>query len=178
MLLKIYVKLELLLKNGIIRLMQNNKTKIMLFGTFDGLHKGHLNFFKQAKKLSRDSFLIALVARDKNVFKIKNKKTIFLENKRKNLVKKCNLIDKVILGSLNDYMKQILIEKPDIIALGYDQKAFVKELKTEVKKRKLNVKIVRLKPHKAHIYKNSLLHVSQPESKKKSEKHKGSKNKK
>jgi FAD synthetase len=132
-------------------------TKIMLFGTFDGLHEGHLNFFKQARNLAENVFLIACIARDKNVFKIKNKKTIFLENKRKNLVKKCNLIDKVVLGSLNDYLAQILKEKPDIIALGYDQKVFVKELKNYIKQKKLNIKIVRLKSHKQNIYKNSLL---------------------
>jgi cytidyltransferase-like protein len=137
--------------------MQEKITKIMLFGTFDGLHKGHLNFFEQAKKLSKNSFLIACIARDKNVFKIKNKKTVLLENKRKNLVKRCNLIDRVVLGSLDDYLEQILIEKPDIIALGYDQKVFVKELRAEIKKRKLNIKIVRLKSHRPDIYKNSLL---------------------
>lgn len=133
------------------------KTKIMLFGTFDGLHEGHLNFFKQARELADDVFLIACIARDKNVFKIKNKKTILLENKRKSLVKRCNLIDKVVLGNLDNYLSQILKEKPDIIALGYDQKVFVKELKDYIKKKKLDIKIVRLKSHKPHIYKNSLL---------------------
>ena len=43
--------------------------RIMVFGTFDGLHKGHLNFFKQAKNFAENSFLIVSVARDKNVFK-------------------------------------------------------------------------------------------------------------
>ena len=41
----------------------------MVFGTFDGLHKGHLNFFKQAKKLAQKSFLIVSIARDLNVLK-------------------------------------------------------------------------------------------------------------
>ncbi|MFH1608951.1 MAG: adenylyltransferase/cytidyltransferase family protein [Patescibacteria group bacterium] len=137
-----------------------NKTKVMLFGTFDGLHKGHISLFKQARKLAGNVFLIACIARDKNVFKIKNKKTVLLENKRKSLVKKCGLIDKVILGSLNNYLSQILKEKPNIIALGYDQKVFVKELKDYIKQKKLNIKIIKLKAYKKHIYKNSLLYIS------------------
>ena len=58
--------------------------KIMVFGTFDGLHQGHFNFFKQARALKtlvpgqaknfmKNSFLIVSIARDKNVFKIKGK---------------------------------------------------------------------------------------------------------
>ena len=54
------------------------KTRIMVFGTFDGVHMGHLDFLKQARKLARESFLIVSVAREKNVFRIKNKKPLSL----------------------------------------------------------------------------------------------------
>ena len=136
------------------------KTKIMVFGTFDGIHKGHLNLLKQARRLARKPFLIVLIARDKNVLKIKKRKTIYIEKERMKLVKKSQLADKVILGSVNNYLANILKEKPAIIALGYDQKAYVKELKKDLKNKKLNIKIMRLKSHKPHIYKNSLLNIS------------------
>jgi FAD synthetase len=119
-----------------------------------------LNLFKQARRLAKKPFLIVLVARDKNVFKIKNRKTVYKEKERAKLVEKCKLADKVILGSANNYLINILKEKPNIIALGYDQKVFVKELKDYIKEKNLNIKIVRLKSHKPHIYKNSLLNVS------------------
>ena len=45
--------------------------KVMAFGTFDGLHPGHLNFLKQARRLG-DS-LVVVVARDANVRKIKGR---------------------------------------------------------------------------------------------------------
>ena len=73
------------------------------------------------------------------------------------LVKKCRLADKVVLGNLNNYLTYILKEKPDIIALGYDQKEYVKELRKDLKNKKINIKIIRLKPYKEHIYKNYLL---------------------
>ena len=47
------------------------KIRIMVFGTFDGLHEGHLDFFKQARQLSKNPFLIVSIARDKNVKIIK-----------------------------------------------------------------------------------------------------------
>jgi len=139
----------------------NKKTKIMVFGTFDGLHEGHVNFFKQAKNFIENSFLIVSIARDKNVIKIKGKKPVFSENERFNLVKKSCLVDKVVFGGKTNYLAHILEEKPSIIALGYDQKAYVSELKKDLKDRGILLKIIRLKPYKEKIYKNSLLHVSQ-----------------
>lgn len=125
----------------------------MIFGTFDGLHPGHLNFFTQARNLSPDSFLIVSIARDKNVKKIKGKYPLLNELKRKNLIEKSKLVDKVVLSGIKNYLPHIIKENPDIIALGYDQEAYVKNLKKDLK----NIKIVRLKPYKENIYKNHLL---------------------
>lgn len=137
--------------------MKNKKTRIMVFGTFDGLHKGHLDFFRQAKRLASNPFLIVSVARDKNVLRIKKQKPLFSERQRLNLIKKCKLADRVVLAGINNYLAHIKKEKPDIIALGYDQKEYVKELKKDLKNKKIDIKIVRLKPYKKHIYKNYLL---------------------
>lgn len=131
--------------------------KIMVFGTFDGLHKGHLNFFKQAKKFTKNSFLIVSIARDKNVFRIKGKYPDKNENERKALVSKCILVDKVVLAGVRDHISHIMKIRPSIIALGYDQKAYVKNLKKDLKNKGLLVKIVRMKPYKENIYKNHLL---------------------
>ena len=129
----------------------------MLFGTFDGLHQGHLNLFKQARRIEKKSFLIASIARDINVFKIKGHKPLFNQKDRLNLVKKCELVDKVILAGKTNYLSHILKEKPNIIALGYDQKAYVKNLKEDIKRNNLDIKIIRLKPYKEYIYKTHLL---------------------
>jgi FAD synthetase len=131
--------------------------KIMVFGTFDGLHRGHLDFFKQARKLVAEPFLIVSVARDKNVVRIKGKYPEKNEHTRVTLVKKCNLVDKVVLSGVKNHLPHIKRENPDIIALGYDQKAYVKNLKKDLKNKGILVKIVRLKPYKKEIYKNHLL---------------------
>lgn len=133
------------------------ETRIMVFGTFDGLHRGHLNMFKQAKKLAKKSFLIVSIARDKNVFKIKKEFPSLNERKRAELVKKNKFVNKVVLGGASSHLPHILAENPGIIALGYDQRNYVKNLKKDLKNKGLLVKIVRLRPYKAHIYKNRLL---------------------
>jgi FAD synthetase len=147
-----------------------DKKKIMVFGTFDGLHKGHLNFFKQARALKtlvpgqarllhQFPFLIVSIARDKNVFKIKGKYPNLPERARMVLVEKCKLVDRVVLSGIKNHLPHIIKIRPDIIALGYDQKAYVQNLKKDLKNKGIFTKIVRLKPYKEKIYKNHLLKI-------------------
>jgi glycerol-3-phosphate cytidylyltransferase-like family protein len=79
------------------------------------------------------------------------------------LVGGCKLVDRVILAGKNKYLSHILKERPDVIALGYDQSAYVKELKRDLKKLSVSdedasrIEVIRLKPYKETIYKNHLL---------------------
>ena len=144
--------------NGVVK-EKNKQTRIMVFGTFDGVHKGHLNFFRQAKKLSPKSFLIVSVARDKNVLKIKGRLPVLDEKKRVALIKKYKIIDKTVLSGMKNHIPHIAREHPDIIALGYDQKNYIKNLKKDLKNKGILVKIVRLKSYKENIFKNYLLKI-------------------
>jgi FAD synthetase len=137
--------------------MQIKKTRIMVFGTFDDLHQGHLNFFKQARNLHQFPFLIVSIARDRNVFKIKGKYPNKNERARMVLLKKCKLVDKIVLSGLKNHLPHIVKMRPQIIALGYDQKAYVQNLRKDLKNKGILVKIARLKPYKKKIYKNHLL---------------------
>ncbi len=137
--------------------MKDRKVKIMVFGTFDILHKGHLNFFKQARSLSVSPYLIVSVARDVNVKRIKGFSPKNKENKRLEKIQDCTLVDEALLGRERAYLTHILAKKPAIIALGYDQKAYTKDLKSILAKKGLGVKIARLKSFKTHLYKSSLI---------------------
>ena len=137
--------------------MGGGTVRIMVFGTFSGLHRGHLNFFKQARNLAKGKgqpFLIVSVARDENVKKIKGEAPALGERRRLALVKSSALVDKVVLGGKGAHVPHIRREQPDIIALGYDQKAYVKNLKPLLAQAGLSVKVVRLAPYKPNIYKN------------------------
>ena len=127
----------------------------MIFGTFDGIHEGHLNLFKQAK--SKGDYLIAVVGRDATVKKVKNRWPGLGEKERAKNLRKYSDIDKVLLGGKGDPFKIIKRIKPDIICLGYDQNSFTQDLKKEIEVRKIKVKIVRLRAYKPKIYHSSKL---------------------
>ncbi len=138
----------------------NRATRILVFGTFDMVHPGHRHFFAQARKLAKKStepFLIVSLARDKNVLRIKKHLPKKSEKQRKAQMESVPEVDKVVLGAIGNHIPAIVRLKPDIIALGYDQSAYVKGLRTQLKYAGLAPKIVRLKSHKPHIYKTSLL---------------------
>ena len=137
---------------------KSKRARVMVFGTFDGLHAGHLSFFRQARGLLKGkSTLVASIARDKNVKRIKGVWPTLNERERLMLVKKCGLVDKVVLAGAGDHIPHIVRERPGIIALGYDQGEYVKNLKKDLKNKGLTVKIIRLRPFKKRIFKNHLL---------------------
>ncbi|MCD4704712.1 tRNA pseudouridine(55) synthase TruB [bacterium] len=114
--------------------------KVVIFGTFDIIHPGHISIFKFAKNLAEELFVV--VARDQNVNKNrarldKSFQLIFNEKQRLENLKQYKIIDKTILGDLKDplaFYKQI---KPDLIVLGYDQYQNVdllKNLDVKIKK--------------------------------------------
>jgi len=137
--------------------MPKEYTRIMVFGTFDFLHEGHLHFFKQARKLSQNPYLIVSVARSSNVKKIKGSMPTWGEKRRVLEVKKSGLADKVVLGSKAHYIGHIVKNKPSVIALGHDQVNYTKDLQRKLAHTGLIVRIERLKAYKRHVYKSSLL---------------------
>ncbi len=130
---------------------------VMIFGTFDIVHHGHLHLFKQARK--QGDRLIAVVARDQRVKKLK-KTPVHTEKERKYFLEQIRLIDEVLLGDQKDVYKVIKKFQPNVIVLGYDQVHFIDNLKEKIKEFDLNIKIVRAKPYKdkkfktTHIRKN------------------------
>ena len=90
--------------------------KILVGGSFNSIHPGHIYFLKEAKKLGDK--LIVVLTNDKN-----NKKPYAIPAKeRKRLLKFLNIADKIFIGGSKDKIKIVKKVKPDIIALGYDQK--------------------------------------------------------
>lgn len=133
---------------------------IMLFGTFDRLHAGHEDLFKQAREIAKrieNPYIIAIVARDKTVKQIKGREAESTEKERAENLQKTHWVDEAILGDKKDKYMAIKKYQPSIIALGYDQFAFTLQLEKLIIDWKLNTKIVRLHPYRPHIYKSSLI---------------------
>ncbi len=131
---------------------------VMVFGAFDGLHPGHLDFFRQAKE--HGDFLIVSVGRKSNVEKIKGKKPLFGDDERLGLVAALKIVDKAVLGVEDDFFEHIKQYSPDVVALGYDQWASDEMVREELDKVGLKkTKIVRLKPHHADRAKSTFVKV-------------------
>jgi len=129
---------------------------VMVFGAFDGLHPGHLNFFEQAKEYGDK--LIVSVGTDRNVKKIKGKKALFTQKERLELVDNCKLIDRAVIGAEDNFFENIANYEPDVICLGYDQWAKEEDVKEGLKGVGLaDTKIIRLKPYEANRAKSSIV---------------------
>ena len=130
--------------------------KVMVFGTFDIFHKGHEDFFRQAREFG--GYLIVVIARDENVFKIKGNLPDNTEINRQNEISKSELADEAVLGNLNDRYEVIKKFKPDAICLGYDQKVLIEELEKKLIEFDLDsTKLMRLNSYFPKIYKSSKL---------------------
>ncbi len=132
------------------------RKKVMLFGVFDGLHPGHRYLLTSAQKLGS---LIVVVARDKNVKKLKNKLPKFNERERILHLKKELLGQKIILGDIREGSWSVIKKiKPDIIALGYDQKVLANILRIFIKENNLPTQIIKIKSHQPRKYHSRILH--------------------
>jgi len=129
--------------------------KVLVFGTFDGLHAGHVNFFEQAKKLG--DYLVVVVGRDVTVSEVKGNFPKRSELLRLKAVKQCKLVNEAMLGNIGNPYEIIKNIKPDVIGLGYDQSSFSRNLSEELKKINIIAKIARLKPFDSNQYHSSLI---------------------
>lgn len=125
--------------------------KVLTFGTFDLFHMGHFYYLKQCREFG--DHITVIVARDINVQR--NKSRFPWENEQTRLAKlrRSGLADEVRLG-YEDWSRHLEVLKdvqPDVICLGYDQKAKVPEGPYEV---------LRIKPYKPELYKTSLIKAS------------------
>ena len=128
--------------------------KVLVLGAFDGIHEGHLNLFKQAKKYG--DYLVAVVGRDEVIKKVKGRYPEKNEKERFSDIEKQDMVNEAKLGDLANPYKIINEIKPDVICLGYDQNSFTKNLRKEIKKIGIKIEIHRLKSYKPNKYHSSI----------------------
>ncbi len=115
-------------------------TRVIATGTFDILHPGHVLYLEKSKALGDE--LMVIVARDVNV---KHKpKPILPEEQRLRMVASLKVVDLAVLGSETDIFLPIEQLRPDIITLGHDQHFNPALLQSELIRRGLHPKIIRI----------------------------------
>jgi len=128
--------------------------KVLVFGTFDGIHEGHIRFLDQARR--HGDYLMGVVARDANVRKTKGSKPVNGERKRIREVRRH--VDAAILGERKVTYQLIKKLKPDVICIGYDQQPTVSEARQILKRIGMDyVKLKKMKPFRPRVYKSSIL---------------------
>jgi FAD synthetase len=115
--------------------------RVLVFGTFDGLHPGHDYFLREAKRLG-DRLTVSL-ARNSTVVELKGREPKRDEGLRRQALAESEYVDEIIYGDRTLGAYQIIDDiKPDIIALGYDQLALRADLERFIKERALNIELI------------------------------------
>ncbi len=133
---------------------------VMAFGTFDVLHPGHIRYLEKAKSLG--DRLVVVIARDDSIRMFKKREPIFDETARLKIVGSLKIVDKAILGnklrSGSDIYNIFKKCRPDVIALGYDQRADIAEMRRWLEHNRIRARIVRLHTRlNDNLYKSSKL---------------------
>lgn len=125
--------------------------RVVCAGTFDYLHPGHIDFLTQARSFGDE--LVVIVARDETVQRIKGFLPKHSDSERKRTVEATGVPDMVVLGNLEGDIFDILTElKPDVLALGYDQRVSEQALAARFP----HIKVVRLSSYMPEKFKSSL----------------------
>jgi FAD synthetase len=108
---------------------KNSDSKnVFVWGTFDLIHEGHMNFLTKAKKLGKLHVVIIPSLRKTE------KKLFHTDQQRLQNLLNTGTVDKVFIDSYPDGMKCFTRTKPDVFALGYDQKTEWETLLTDLLK--------------------------------------------
>lgn len=133
---------------------------VLAFGTFDLLHPGHIDYLRKARR--HGSRLVVVVARDESVAKFKGRRPVLHEDERLVMVSSLRLVDKAMLGNRlsgrGDMFRVISKVRPQVIALGYDQRVDLAGLRKWLSDNGINATVVRIRSplHKGRL-KSSLM---------------------
>ena len=112
------------------------KKKVMIAGTFDIVHPGHIFLIKEAAKLG-DVYVV--VSTDKNRERYSGEPPIVPQEQRLEVISNLKNVKKAVLGrSDNNTLKTVEEINPDIILLGPNQKYDLNVLKEGLNKIGLN----------------------------------------
>ena len=119
-------------------------TRVLVAGSFDILHTGHIFLFQEAAKRGE---VMVVVARDSSIIKIKGNPPILPEAQRLEIVQAIKYVSLAVLGNEGeDFLAKPLSLNPDLILLGPTQKISENRLVEELEKRGVShIKVERLK---------------------------------
>ncbi|MDD4988831.1 MAG: adenylyltransferase/cytidyltransferase family protein [Candidatus Pacebacteria bacterium] len=137
-------------------MLKNSAKKVLVFGTFDGIHEGHRFFLREAKKIG--AHLTVVVAPDIQVETLKKHSPRFPLKKRMNDLEEEKIADYVISGDETLGTWNVILEnKPDVVALGHDQDSLGKALESASAHFPFRIEMKKIAPFKPEIFRSGLL---------------------
>lgn len=128
----------------------------LVFGSFDGLHEGHMALLTLVKTQGED--LHVALATDEAIQTLKQVHPAHNFEARKEALLKTGLIASVFASQPGDDYICIRTLAPSQIVLGYDQEALRAHLLEWLKEHKLSVQVTTAPAHYPERYKTSLLY--------------------
>lgn len=129
--------------------------RVLVFGTFDGLHPGHRAMLTEA---ATHGHVVVCLALDSTVMRLKHHAPRRVFNDRQRELLESGLAKEVIAGDDDEGGYECLQRaKPDLIAFGYDQDALRQDfVNWQQRTRDVTPHLV-LQPYEPSTYKSSLL---------------------
>ncbi|GGI69147.1 cytidyltransferase [Vulcanisaeta souniana JCM 11219] len=122
-------------------LIRKSQNKVFVAGTFEIIHPGHIAYLRHAWTLGR---VVAVIARDSTVKRIKGRDIVIPEDQRLEVVRNIVYVHKARLGYEDDMFRVVEEERPNIILLGPNQPFNEDSLREELRKRGLgNMEVIR-----------------------------------
>ena len=136
--------------------MQKRPVTVLASGVFDLLHPGHVFYLTQARAFG--DRLIVIVTCDEIALKEK-RQPVVPEDDRLAVISALRVVDEAWIGSPGDRYALVSRLRPDIIALGHDQKEDEQKLSDDLRSRGISASIVRIERYEGYLASSSrMLH--------------------
>jgi cytidyltransferase-like protein len=115
---------------------------VMVGGAFEVIHPGHVHALSEARGLG--NALVVVVATDESVERNKGRPPVTDQASRVALISSLRQVDLALPGNKGSIYDILIRIKPDIVAMGYDQRYDGEEIVREAAKRGVTTSTARL----------------------------------
>jgi cytidyltransferase-like protein len=129
---------------------------VMMGGAFEIIHPGHINALSEARRLGNT--LVVVVATDGSVEKNKGRPPVTNQALRVGLVSSIRQVDLALPGNKGSIYDILLMIRPDVVALGYDQRHNGEEIVQEAARRGIRIRTARLGSQIPDLKTSKILH--------------------
>ena len=128
---------------------------IAVFGSFDGLHPGHIHMLEEAKRYGE---VLVILAQDEVIRRLKAREPYHAFDERMRALDVLSCVDRIVPSDAQEGEYVCIVqEKPDLIGFGYDQDALCAHFLAWQARSGHTVPHVRLAPFHPETFKTSLL---------------------